>query len=530
MIAKIGRGWDVRGLVGYLMGPGRSNEHTNPHVLGAWQSDPGALQPTLVGPGQFDFDSRELADLRQHVHAPAEAVGLPCRQPAEGEPGYTKHGYVWHASVSIGEPDGTLTDETWNAVARDVVEAAGIDSPDDPGGCRWIAVHHGASTEGNDHIHIAATLVRQDTGQRVHPKNDFAAVRKVMRRWEQKLGLTATGEPDRSAARQPSRAELEKTARRRATGMPAAERTNPDESVRGQLRQAVADTAATTGDESGFLSGLRERGVLVHLHRDKAGAVDGYAVALPGDVDAKGTPIFYGAGKHLSKDLGWRQLQNEWTRHGGTVADRPDKVTIDLTADAFRRAHTQVAHAREFLPTATAVEGRDIVVAAHRMVSAYSRVTEGNFPTGDAPRTRAAWSSHRCAASARLHRSTEPVSPIADALNAASRDLMILRFVSERGGAAAASLELAVSLSMLMVEIGEWAKRSGTPAVQRAAQQSADRLRTTGRTTHQTPSRAATATRTAPRTTARHSGVTPSPATPRRPLPPPHDQPKGPKR
>lgn len=505
MIDKIGRGWDVRGLVGYLMGPGRSNEHTDPQVVAAWQDDPGALQPTLVGDGQFDFDSTELAALRSHVHAPAEAVGLPSRQPAEGEAGYTKHGYVWHASIAVPAGDGALSHDTWAAIAKDVMSETGIADENDSGGCRWIAVHHGASEAGNDHIHIAATLVRQDTGRRVHPKNDFGAVRKVMRRWEDKLGLTRTAHSERAAAREPSRAELEKTERRRASGMPAAQRTNPAETVRGQLRQAVADTAAVSGDEAGFLQGLRDRGILVHLRRDAAGEVQGYGVALIGDVDRAGEPIFYGASRNLSKDLGWGRLKQEWQRHGGHVADRPEKVSIDLSADAFRRANAQVVRAGQALPTATALEGRDIAVAAHRMVAAYSRVTDGSVSAPDAPRTRAVWSSHRYAAAARLGASGAAVSPTAAALNAASRDLLMLRYVSERGSAAAASTELMVALATLMVEVGQWSKRHGDEPAHRAAEASADDLRTPARGSAQQ----ATMTRGAPPVTAPVKGTAP---------------------
>ncbi|RCO08042.1 relaxase, partial [Bacilli bacterium] len=28
--------------------------------------------------------------------------------------------------------------------------------------CAWLAVHHGQSKDGNDHIHIAVNLVRED--------------------------------------------------------------------------------------------------------------------------------------------------------------------------------------------------------------------------------------------------------------------------------------------------------------------------------------------------------------------------------
>ncbi|MBA4014462.1 MAG: hypothetical protein C0481_21615, partial [Phenylobacterium sp.] len=101
MIDKIGRGWDAPGLVSYLMGPGRTNEHTRPTVIASWQSDPGALQPAQIGPDDFDFDPAGMAALRAHVQAPADAAGLPRRQPAEGEPGFTKHGYVWHCSIAL---------------------------------------------------------------------------------------------------------------------------------------------------------------------------------------------------------------------------------------------------------------------------------------------------------------------------------------------------------------------------------------------------------------------------------------------
>ncbi|MEN2513638.1 relaxase/mobilization nuclease domain-containing protein [Gordonia polyisoprenivorans] len=47
-----------------------------------------------------------------------------------------------------------------------------------------------AADTRNDHIHLAAVMVRQDTGRRFHPRNDFPAVRAVMREWEDRLALT----------------------------------------------------------------------------------------------------------------------------------------------------------------------------------------------------------------------------------------------------------------------------------------------------------------------------------------------------
>lgn len=480
MIAKVIRGWDSRNLVAYLMGPGRHNEHTDPTVIAAWQSDPAALQPTLIGDGPFDFDDTELASLIRHIGEPADAIGMPREQPAEGEAFFTKRGPVWHTPISIPAGDGQLPHATWAAIARDVMDRTGIAPSGDPGACRWIAVHHGPSADGNDHIHLAAVLVRQDTGKRVHPRNDFPAVRAVMREWEDRLGLTTTAQNDRGAGRPASRGEVEKAARRAATGMPAAERTDPAETVRGQLRQTVADAAAIAGDGESFLAGLRERGVLVRLHHDSEGTIDGYAVALPGDTDRDKNPIFYGAGKSLSKDLSWPRLSAEWATHGGRVAERPERVSLDLTAGAFAAAHSAVERARVDLSTMDEAQGREIAVAAHRMLAAYSRVTDGAAPDPTAsPRTAAVWSSHRSAAASRLRRPhrTPTASPTADALNEASRALLMLRMVSERGAGATASLELAVALAALITEVSAWHRQRGDLAAATAAQRSAQQVR-----------------------------------------------------
>lgn len=547
MIGKVLRGWEADRLVAYLMSPGESNEHTNPTVIAAWQDDPEDLQPRLTGPGQFDFDSEDLSRLRSHLMEPARAGGIPTRKPEEGEVGWTKAGPVWHASISIPAGDGQLSHETWSAIAKDVMNATGIAADGDAGGCRWLAVHHGQSVEGNDHIHLAAMLVRQDTGRRFHPKNDFPKLRSVMRKWEDKLGLTVTAQGDVAAAKDATRAEMEKTDRRRATGMPAAERTDPEATVRDQLRQAVADTAAVSGDKNSFLEGLRDRGLLVYLRYEdgtvdkgrieqfgRAEDVSGYAVGLPGDVDKDGAPIYYGAAKNLSKDLSWKRLSKEWDRHGGAVADRPDRVTIDLTAGIFNRARAEVERARTSLDTAGAREGQDIAVAAHRMIATYSRVTDGTVPDDDAPRTRAVWSSHRSAASARMNGAGDlPAAPLADALNAASRDLMMLRWVTEKGSAATASAELMVALSMLMIEVAAWHERRGDLPAAQAARSAGDQLGT-ARPAQQPNSVPAVAAATRQARAVDHSTTSPAPqlpnptTSPHNPRTPQH-RPKGPR-
>lgn len=151
MITKVVHGWRVGGLIAYLMGPGRAEEHRNPQVIASWDGRDAVWQPQRSGPGEWDL---ELGPLIRAMQAPAVAAGLPDSADVEG-----KRGYVWHCSARVAAADRTLTDTEWASVAGELLHGAGVAERDDPGGPRWVAVRH-----AEDHIHIAVVLVRQDTG------------------------------------------------------------------------------------------------------------------------------------------------------------------------------------------------------------------------------------------------------------------------------------------------------------------------------------------------------------------------------
>jgi hypothetical protein len=48
------RGDSVRNLLYYLFGPGKANEHVNPHLVAGW-GDPVALEPPVRASGRRDF-------------------------------------------------------------------------------------------------------------------------------------------------------------------------------------------------------------------------------------------------------------------------------------------------------------------------------------------------------------------------------------------------------------------------------------------------------------------------------------------
>jgi hypothetical protein len=283
MIGKITapRGVRVEPLIWYLYGPGRRNEHTDPHIVAGWRH-PAELEPPLRPDGRRDF--RNLNGLLNQPHT------------ALGRRGYARP--VWHCSMRTAPGDKTLSDDEWVQIAHDVMHRTGLCRyGEDDDGVRWIAVRH-----GQDHIHIVAMLARQDrTRPSVH--NDRYRVRDACLAAERRYGLRSTAPADRTAPRYPSRAEGEKAARR---GL--------DEAPRVTLRRHVTTAAAASASETEFFARLDRAGVLVRVRHSVTtpGQVTGYAVAIPGDTGNDGGPVWYGGGK-LAADLTWPKLCQRWT-------------------------------------------------------------------------------------------------------------------------------------------------------------------------------------------------------------------------
>jgi hypothetical protein len=288
MIGKVGpRGSRVAGLIYYLYGPGRREEHTDPHLVASWRH-PAELEPPLRQYGRRDL--RHLSGLLQQPH------------DALGERGFDRP--VWHCSVRAAPGDRMLSDDEWARIACEIMHRTGL-APDgqEDEAVRWIAVRHAA-----DHIHLVAVLARQD-GARPRLWNDYYRIGEACRAAEHRFGLRATAPRDRTAARRPTRAESEK-ARRRGRGEPP----------RVTLRRAVATAAAGASCEREFFARLDAAGISVRkrFSTRNPGEVTGYAVALPTDTTGAGGPIWYGGGK-LAPDLTLPKLRHRWTPAGAAT-------------------------------------------------------------------------------------------------------------------------------------------------------------------------------------------------------------------
>jgi hypothetical protein len=374
------RGTDVRRLLGYLFLEGQAGErglasdHHDAHVVAGYQ-DTGLLQPPRRPDGKFDVD--RLGGL---LNAPilAGGVGKDTRP-------------VYHLAISAAKTDRLLSDREWADIAQDYLHRIGLAPRGDDEAVRWVAVRH-----ASDHIHVVATLVRQD-GRRVFPRQDFLRSREASRAVEDRYGLTTTAPVGGTSTPETTRVEWRKhrqdVDRRHAQGRPAPAR--PDRQV---LRARVLDAACTARSWEEFTERLGGEGVLVRprFSTVNPGEITGYAVALRlvgRDLDEDRQPVWFGGGK-LAPDLTLPRLRQRWqqdTTDDGSL--RPDEHPVQRPAtDSAERLRGGR------LPSLTDGERQDLWLAAQRAVQEAQHALEAATVTRGAGRDSSAQAEAMAAA------------------------------------------------------------------------------------------------------------------------------------
>jgi hypothetical protein len=262
-------GANTRGLLAYLYGPGRHDEHLDPHVVA------GFAMLGMPDPGR-DQDAT-LTELGHHLDEP---VSL-----RNSEFGKRVTDHVWHCPVRAAPEDRYLSDTEWGEIAQRIVTAAGIAPNGDDLACRWIAVRH-----ADDHIHILATTVRED-GRRPKLHDSGIRIGNACRDIEKHYGLRQLNKGDRTATRAPTQAEMHK-----------ATRLGWEQTSRAWLQDRIraAIPHATSAEE--LLAYLEADGVTVKPQRGPSGDLLGYSAGRPGDLNKNGQQIHHPGGK-IAPDL-----------------------------------------------------------------------------------------------------------------------------------------------------------------------------------------------------------------------------------
>ncbi len=517
MIGRVYRGGRVAGLVRYLYGPGRHNEHLDPHLVACWRgSQPSVLaetEPALLAAADGDRAAegggarRDVAALVAELEAP-----LRLREALTGTPAGPR--VVWHCPLRVADGDAELSDAQWAEVAEDLLRRTGLHpgaggrgpiagDPDAVGaresaGCRWVAVRHDAVS-----IHVVVLLARED-GSAANPRFDYRRVRETCLAAEQRHGLQVTAPIDGTATPATTRAETEKAGRGGTDSNPRTRVSG--EPARVALRREVRRCAITADSETEFLVGLRRRGLVVRERHstlppvpsptgtradsdsdsDSASAsansdvepqVTGYAVGLPGDRDAVGEPVLYSGGR-LGPDLTLPRLRQRWAEPPGSGSTGSGTGQGDRVA-ALRAAALEATAARlalHGLAGAGASDGargveQAVLAATGDALLAVALSVEGPLR---GPLTQAAAHYERAG---RLPRPTPNAAvPSGHALSRAARDLA--RTGTARPGTnSQAALELVRALVRLTDAVARLHAQRDRPHAARAADLTAHALR-----------------------------------------------------
>ncbi|MFE7577639.1 relaxase/mobilization nuclease domain-containing protein [Streptomyces sp. NPDC057521] len=441
MVPDIGRGSRTHGLLVYLYGPGRREEHTDAHLVGSWDGfapDPGR-------------DTSPDPDPKVTLARLTAALDLRVKQAGDRAP--AKH--VWHCSVRTAPGDRHLSDEEWNTVAQRIVQATGIAPNGDPDGCRWIAVRH-----ADDHIHIVATLVRGDLR---HPRMnyDFNRAQAECRRIEKEMGLRCLNAGDGTAAKNPTSAEKFK-----------AERTGRTGTARETLRDTVRQALAGVDDEKEFFTQLREAGLRVKVRTAPSGDLLGYNVALPGDRNRHGEPVWY-PGSKLAPDLSLPKIRLR-------LADCPGVRTTPSSSDG-RPDWSAPARARRSA-TGIAERAADLLDSEDDQEAAAQLVGAGELLDALAQTSPAATRAELVAAARAFERATRShiraEHAETRALRSAARSIVQAGGALGRGEDGGTTAMLLSTLVLLTLAAAHWHSARNHAQQAHAARLTAQHLRT----------------------------------------------------
>ncbi|MFJ6017588.1 relaxase/mobilization nuclease domain-containing protein [Streptomyces sp. NPDC092952] len=422
------------GLLAYLYGPGKHEEHTDPHLVASFDG---------MSPDPGRDPNATLTDLQRLLDQPVIALAEHAR-PAK---------HVWHTSVRADPGDRVLSDEEWADIARRIVAATGIDPGGGEPGCRWAAVRH-----ADDHIHIVATLVTED-GHRPDDFRSGARAQAEARLIEKELGLHQVTPGDGTAAPRPTSAERHK-----------AKRQGRERTAREELRETVRRAVSGARSDEEFFDRLAAAGLLIRKRAAPSGDLLGYKVALPDDLNRNGEPVFY-PGARLAPDLSLPRIRARWSGD----APAPLQEEVSRTGPGSPAAARRGTASAAWLAVPVVEHGDDAVAAAH--IAAAGEVLDALAKTSVAHTRR----ELRDAATAFERASRSHVRAVRGhdrALRQAARDLVHGGQALGRGEDGATTAMAIDMLFFLITAAAHWHARKGHAQQAEAATRAAEHLRT----------------------------------------------------
>lgn len=271
MIPRISKGTSAYGALAYDHGPGRRDEHKNPHKVAG------------NVPGRTWRERAKAID--SHARAARSEVLKPLHR----------------TSLRISESDRRLSDAEWKQVANEYVQRMGFES------CPWEATRH-----ADDHIHITVNRVQWD-GKLATTSHDYAKAQAASRHIEKVHGLEDASRKFRRERPEVSKGERESAERRNV--LPERE----------QLREKLSEAERlSNGSRNSYEEKLSELGVNYRANVASTGRVSGYSYGLHGHLAspkgevANAPEQVWFKGSQLGKDFSWNRTQDRLLKQAQT--------------------------------------------------------------------------------------------------------------------------------------------------------------------------------------------------------------------
>jgi hypothetical protein len=257
------------------------------------------------------------------------------------------------ATASLHPDEPKLDDARWAQITERFVQQLGFAGERARAQCRWVAVRHGRSAGGSDHVHLVVTLVAED-GSKASVHYDRPRSQQTCRELERDFGLRSLEARERGGGERGIKAGELGVDRRR--GRPVGE--HPERGSRRVLERVVRACATAACDEPNFVHRLRGEGVLCRprFAEGSCSEVVGYSVALPAFEGQR--PAWYGGGR-LSRELTLPRLRATWPvlgveQHAAVWASQAAARTLRRTsslpsAELQARCVQELAELRERL-------------------------------------------------------------------------------------------------------------------------------------------------------------------------------------
>lgn len=280
MIPNVVHGDDMPGLVRYLVSTSDTveaktgNRHVDPHIVGGDDY----LCDEYQGRVLDHADSKQIA---AYLEGPRAVFGTDIRRAVkEYDPdtgrkhitGWTSEN-VWHCSLSLAPTDQLDDHGQWAHIAHQFMDSMGFTEASGRAPARWVAIHHGPGKGGQDHVHIAASMIREDGTKWAGRWSDWPDSQRACRQLEKQYGLQQVSGRElgiRERGDQPAE---------RAT----AARLGLDQTIPRILGQRLRAAAGAARTEDEFVRNARRSGLVVKPVYERGGGVRSYQAGLHPD-------------------------------------------------------------------------------------------------------------------------------------------------------------------------------------------------------------------------------------------------------